>query len=66
VYLAESGDEGLLEVAAPWLAWRCLVVCSPRFYPRLPAAARDAILGLAERALQSGRFDPGWAEELFR
>jgi hypothetical protein len=66
VYLAESGDEGLLEVAAPWLAWRCLVVCSPRFYPGLPAAARDAILGLAERALQSDRFDPGWAEELFR
>lgn len=65
VYLRESGDRGLLEVAAPWLAWRCLVVCSPRFYPNLPAEARDAILGLAERALDAPRLDPAWAEELF-
>lgn len=66
VYLRESGDGRLLEVAAPWLAWRSLVVCSPRFYPNLPAQARDAILGLAERALDAGRFQPEWAEELFR
>ena len=66
VYLAESGDDELLEVVAPWLSWRCLVVCSPRFYPGLPAEARDAILGLAERALDAPRFDPAWAEELFR
>ncbi len=66
VYLAESGDRGLLEVAAPWLAWRCLVVSSPRFYPNLPAAARDALLGLAERALDAHRFEPSWAEDLFR
>ena len=66
VYLGESGDGALLEVAAPWLAWRCLVVSSPRFYPNLPAEARDAILGLAERALLSPRFDPSCAEELFR
>lgn len=65
-YLRESGDDGLLEVAAPWLAWRCLVVASPRFYPNLPEGARDAILGLAERALQAPRFDPGWADDLFR
>ncbi|HUJ24702.1 MAG TPA: phosphotransferase [Myxococcales bacterium] len=66
VYLGESNDHGLLAVTAPWLAWRCLVVCSPRFYPGLAAGARDALLGLAERALESARFDPAWAEELFR
>jgi hypothetical protein len=65
-WLRESGDLDLLEVAAPWLAWRCLVVASPRFYPNLPEAARDAILGLAEKALQAPRFDPAWAEDLFR
>lgn len=66
VYLRESGDTGLLEVAAPWLAWRSLVVCSPRFYPNLPAEARTAILGLALRALDSPRFEPDWAGELFQ
>ena len=53
-------------MAAPWLAWRALVIASPRFYPDLPAAAREALLGLAERALGAERFDPGTAEELFR
>jgi len=66
VYLAESGDRDVLAVAPPWLAWRCLVLSSPRFYPNLPAPARDALLGLAERALTSPRFDPESAEELFR
>lgn len=65
VYLGESGDPGILEVAAPWLAWRALVIASPRFYPLLPAAAREGILGLAERALRAERLDPGSAEELF-
>jgi hypothetical protein len=66
VYLRESGDPAVLEVAPPWLAWRCLVVSSPRFYPHLPAAARDLLLGLAERALGAGHLDPAWAGEAFR
>lgn len=64
-FWSECGDGELFEVAAPWLAWRALVVCSPRFYPDLAEAARDAILSLAERALSAPRFDPAWAEELF-
>jgi hypothetical protein len=66
VYLRESGDAEVLDVLAPWLAWRALVVCSPRFYPHLPDAERDAILAFAERALDADRFDPASAEELFR
>ena len=66
VYLDESDDRGLLETVAPFLAWRALVVCCPRFYPRLSAAGRDALLSLAERALDAPAFDPAWAEELFR
>lgn len=65
-YLRETGDAEILEVAAPWLAWRALVIASPRFYPDLPPSAREALLGLAERALLAPRFDPGTAEELFR
>jgi hypothetical protein len=65
-YLRESGDAELLQVVAPFLAWRALVVCCPRFYPKLSARGRDALLSLAERALDAPAFDPAWAEELFR
>ena len=49
--------------AAP--ATRALVLASPRFYPHLSERARDAILHLAERALEGPRFEPGWAEVPF-
>ena len=65
-YLDRSGDSGLLEVAAPYLAWRCLVVACPRFYPDLTADGRDRLLTLAERALQAQRFEATMAEELAR
>jgi len=64
-YLTGSGDGQLLEVVAPFLAWRALVLACPRFYPGLSPGGRDALLGLAERALDSKAFDPAWAEELF-
>lgn len=64
-YRTASRDDGVLETAAPFLAWRALVLASPRFYPHVGAGARDAILGLAERALAGDRFDPAWAEALF-
>jgi hypothetical protein len=61
-----GGDTGLLEVAAPWLAWRGLVVASPRFYPDLAPEARRKMLGLVERVLAAPRFDPRLADELFK
>ena len=65
-YLDASGDEQLLGAAAPYLAWRGLVVCSPTFYPSLAPDARDRMLRLVERALASDRFDPAWADEVAR
>lgn len=62
----EDGDGGVLEVAAPFFAWRALVLCNPGWYPHLEAADRERLLGLAERALAAPRFDPGWAEEAMR
>ncbi len=64
VYLQERGDAALAS-APPYLAWRALVLCCPRFYPRLGPAARNALLGLAERALDAGRLDPADVEPLF-
>jgi len=62
---AVGGDEGRLEVTAPFFAWRALVVCNPRFYPRLDARGRTALLELATRALDAGVPDIEAAEELF-
>jgi aminoglycoside phosphotransferase (APT) family kinase protein len=64
--LAAPEGAAVLESAAPFLAWRALVLGCPRFYPALEPAAREALFGLAERALAAPAFEPGWAEELFR
>jgi aminoglycoside phosphotransferase (APT) family kinase protein len=64
-YLEGGGPRAVLESLPPFLAWRALVLSCPRFYPDLPAAARDALLGLAERALERTSFDPDLAEGLF-
>jgi aminoglycoside phosphotransferase (APT) family kinase protein len=64
-YLEAAGSRTVLESAPPFLAWRALVLGCPRFYPDLSAAARDALLGLAERALAAAPFDPRSAEALF-
>jgi hypothetical protein len=65
-YLSARSDPELVLVVPPFFAWRALVVCNPRFYPGLTAGGREALLGLAERALAEGGFEPAWADELFR
>lgn len=64
-YLEQSRDEGLLDVVAPFLAWRGLVLACPRWYPALGEGSRDRLLGFVERALAADRFDPAWADEIF-
>lgn len=62
-YLA-GGDDGVLEVAAPFLAWRVLVLCNPTWYPHLREPDRDRLLRFAERVLASPRFDPAWGAQV--
>jgi aminoglycoside phosphotransferase (APT) family kinase protein len=64
-YVRRTGDAEALEVAAPYLAWRALVVACPRFYPRLGSGERAKLLRLARNALEQG-FRPALADELFR
>lgn len=52
-YLRDSGDDELLEVMPPFLAFRALVIGHPRWYPTLPPGVREALLGFA-RALMAG------------
>jgi hypothetical protein len=63
-YLAAAKDEEVHETAPPWLAWRGLVVASPRFYPNLGAEARDALLSFVERVLDRGFLAVEDAEEV--
>lgn len=60
-YLDATGDRELLEVVAPFLAWRALVVASPVWYPDVAPAAREALLAFAEAALDAPAFDPASA-----
>jgi hypothetical protein len=65
-YVESSGDSEILQVAAPFLAWRGLVVANPCFYPGLSETGRDCLLRLVERALGATELDPAFAEDIFR
>ena len=57
-YLATSGDQEMLNVAAPFFAFRGLVMASPVWYPTLPDAVRRKLLSFVVAVLESDRFDP--------
>lgn len=57
-YLDRTGDREMLEIAAPFLAWRGLVIASPIWYPHLPPGIRRSIFTFIENVLAAERFDP--------
>lgn len=62
-YLERSGDAGILEVVAPFLAFRGLVMANPIWYPALDPAVRDRMLNFVLNVLDEARFDPARANE---
>jgi hypothetical protein len=56
-YLQHTNDHELLEVAAPFYAWRGLVIASPLWYPRLPVDVRRAVFNFIVNVLADDRFD---------
>jgi hypothetical protein len=62
-YLERSGDGELLEVAAPFLAFRALVMANPLWYPALDSAVRAKLFRFINNVLDSARFDPARANE---
>ena len=56
-YLQHTNDSELLDVAAPFYAWRGLVVASPLWYPRLPVDVRRAVFNFIVNVLADERFD---------
>ena len=57
-YAERSGDREILEVAAPFFAWRALVMANPVWYPALDEALRRKMLDFALNVLAEERFDP--------
>lgn len=63
-YLDASQDDEILEVVAPFFAWRTLVVSCPAWYPNLDPHVRDKLLSFAEQLLEGARFRPDKVGEL--
>jgi aminoglycoside phosphotransferase (APT) family kinase protein len=60
-YLERSGDAEMPEVAAPFFAFRALVMANPTWYPGLEAGLRRKVLDFALNVLEAPRFDPARA-----
>jgi hypothetical protein len=44
--------------AAPFFAFRALVIASPVWYPKLPMDVRRRLFQFMENVLEASRFDP--------
>ncbi|HLY73659.1 MAG TPA: phosphotransferase, partial [Planctomycetota bacterium] len=64
-YLAGSGDQQILDVAAPFLTFRCLVMANPLWYPNLSDDVRRKLLRLARRVLDQPRLEPSQMNSYF-
>ncbi len=65
-YLEKSGDREMLTVAAPFFAFRGLVMASPVWYPTLSDAVRQKMLAFIVAVLEDESFDPERANQYCR
>jgi aminoglycoside phosphotransferase (APT) family kinase protein len=57
-YMEASGDQDVTETAAPFFAFRGLVVASPVWYPNLSIDVRRSLFRFIENVLDAPRFEP--------
>jgi aminoglycoside phosphotransferase family enzyme len=57
-YLEKSGDREMLEVVAPFFAFRGLVMAHPVWYPNLGQDVREKLFNFMIAVLDRDRFDP--------
>ena len=62
-YLSNSGDKEILEVAAPFFAFRGLVMAHPVWYPNLNPEVRRKLFAFMQAVLSVNIFDPDKANE---
>ena len=58
-YLERTSDLEMLDVVAPFYAFRALVVANPLWYPTLAEAVRRRMFDFLLAVLEEPRFDPG-------
>lgn len=58
VYLSNTDDAEILEVAPLFYVWRALVLAHPWWYPDLPTRTRTALLRFVDAMLNCDRFQP--------
>ena len=56
-YLEETGDNEVLQVMAPFFAFRGLVIASPVWYPDHPQEVREALMRFVENVLEDEVYD---------
>jgi hypothetical protein len=57
-YVKGSGDSEILRAAAPFFAFRGLVIASPLWYPALSDDVRGKLLSFVVAVLEADSFDP--------
>jgi len=62
-YIEASGDQEVLATAAPFFAFRGLVVASPVWYPNLSIGVRRSIFHFITNVLDARRFEPDRVNE---
>lgn len=62
-YLDATGDEEILSVAAPFFAFRGLVIASPVWYPDLREETRRRLFAFIRNVMAADRFDPARVNE---
>jgi aminoglycoside phosphotransferase (APT) family kinase protein len=65
-YMEASQDYAVTESAAPFFAFRGLVLASPVWYPKLSIEVRRTIFRFIEHVLDEPRFDPSRVNEYCR
>ncbi len=63
-YLSAADDGELVQLVAPFFAWRGLVLASPIWYPDVDERVRRQLIGFIERLLEGASFDPSNVEVL--
>jgi hypothetical protein len=66
VYIESSGDDDVTKAAAPFFAFRGLVLASPVWYPKLSVDVRRSIFRFVQNVLDEPQFDPSRVNEYCR